>query len=91
MAKKRRVKTHRFHGREYKIVFSERLDGICDQYKLNQREIFIMTKPHTKDELITIIHESLHAENWAATESVVGRVSREIGSLLWRLGYRLRK
>jgi len=82
------VRTHSFNGRRYKVELTGRLDGVCDQYNLDKRFLMIMAKPHTRNELITILHESLHASNWAATEEVVDRVSMEIGSLLWRLGYR---
>ena len=81
------VKTHVFNGRRYYIDI-DNVDGWCDQYKTNKRMIHIITKPNTKNELITILHESLHAENWAETEEVVDRVSTEIGSFLWRLGFR---
>jgi hypothetical protein len=64
------------------------LDGWCDQYKLDDRILASMAPPKARNELITIIHESLHASNWAATEEVVDRVSKEVGGLLWRLGYR---
>jgi len=84
------VKTHKFNGRRYKIDIDV-LDGLVDQYTLhNDRTLRILTGLKTKKGLVTVIHESLHAENWAATEEVVDRVSREIGSFLWRLGYRLK-
>ena len=82
------VKTHKFNSRIYKIDIDV-LDGLVDQYTLhNDRTLRILTSLKTKKGLITVIHEALHAENWAATEEVVDRVSREIGSFLWRLGYR---
>ena len=84
-----KVKTHTFNGRKYDIYFGQ-IDGCCEQYSIKptDREIAIFAKPNTRNELETIIHECLHAENWAATEGVVDRVSSEIGGLLWRLGYR---
>jgi hypothetical protein len=42
----------------------------------------------TKNGLVTAIHEALHAENWSKDEDTVDRVSKEIGTFLWRLGYR---
>ena len=82
------IKTHVFNGRRYYIDV-DKIDGWCDQYKLNnKRMIHILSNPTTKNGLITIIHEALHAENWAETEEVVDRVSAEIGSFLWRLGFR---
>lgn len=84
------VRTHTFNGRKYKIEIGP-LDGCCDQYKCNERYIQIFADLKTKDGLITAIHESLHAENWAASEEVVERVSSEIGSFLWRLGWRKKR
>jgi hypothetical protein len=81
------VKTHTFNGRRYKIVVKPPLDGLCSQYK-NERELIIMESLRTKNGLITALHEGLHAENWAAKEEVVDRVSKELGTFLWRLGFR---
>ena len=88
---KRPVKTYKFNGRKYNIyIYPDGLDGLCDQYqtKKNERDIIISADPATKNGLITLIHESLHAENWRAPEKSVDRTSKEIGEFLWRLGYR---
>ncbi len=85
------VKTHKFNGRRYVIDMPGRIDGCVDQYELNTRTMLIVTELYTKEELEACIHESLHAENWAATEKVVERVGREIADFLWRLGFRRTK
>ncbi|KKM21603.1 hypothetical protein LCGC14_1633730 [marine sediment metagenome] len=85
------VKTHVFNGRRYEIDMPGRIDGCVDQYQLNKRVMLITTEPHTKEELEACVHESLHAENWAATEKVIERTGREIADFLWRLGYRRTK
>ena len=78
-----------FNGRKYTIYMpGHRVDGMTDTYGLDDRMLMCVAKTKTRNELITLIHESLHAENWAATEEVVERVSSEIGNFLWRLGYR---
>ncbi len=84
----RKLKTHTFNGRKYKIDCDTDIDGWCDQFALNERFIHIHQPLNTQRGLITAIHEALHAENWAANEQTVERVSREIGSFLWRLGFR---
>ena len=84
----KKVRTHTFNGRRYEIDMPGRIDGTTEQYRLDKRIMLIATEPHTRNELETIIHECLHAENWAATEEVVTRVANEIGNFLWRLGYR---
>jgi hypothetical protein len=84
------VKTHTFHGRKYKIdIDPGRIDGVCDQYKCDERVMCLFADLKTQAGLISAIHEGLHASNWAATEEVVDRVSTDIGRFLWRLGYRL--
>ncbi|HDY69123.1 MAG TPA: hypothetical protein ENH85_15210 [Candidatus Scalindua sp.] len=82
----RPVRTHTFNGRLYKI-FVGALDGMCDTFK-RERELVILADLDTRKGLITAVHESLHAENWAKKEADVERVGQEIGSFLWRLGYR---
>ena len=87
------VRTHTFNGRKYKIEMSGNLDGWCDQYKMgdNQRYITIMAKEGTRNELETIVHESLHACNWRASEQSVEMTAHDIARFLWRLGYRVHK
>ena len=88
------VRTQVFNGRKYSIYIRQPVDGMTDTYSLNSqngREINIFVDITTKNGLVTLIHEALHAENWAAGEEVVDRVSTEIGSFLWRLGYRRNK
>jgi hypothetical protein len=81
------VKTHTFNGRVYKIVIDGPMDGQCTQYK-PEYEIWIMAPLEERKGLITAIHEALHACDWRANEARVDQISTEIGSFLWRLGYR---
>ena len=86
-----KVRTHTFNGRKHKIdICEEPLDGYCDQYKIcnKQRTLCIWTDLKKRNGLITAIHEALHAESWVKDEDTVDRVSKEIGTFLWRLGYR---
>lgn len=85
------VRTVIFNGRKYSLYVRQPVDGMTDTYSLDSqdaREINIFADISTKNGLVTLIHEALHAENWAASEVVVDRVSTEIGTFLWRLGYR---
>ena len=91
---KRYPKTFKFNGRKHNIyIYPDGFDGLCDQYKVknNERDIIIATDPATKNGLITLIHEPLHAENWRASEKSVDRTSKEIGAFLWAMGYRMKK
>ena len=84
------VKTHTFNGHKYDIRVGEELDGLCDcpHNKDTTPSIVVACEPFTRKELISLIHECLHAEDWRKTEKAVDRASSEIGSFLWRLGYR---
>ena len=82
------VKTATINGRQYKIFLREPVDGACATYKM-ERAIEIFTPLDTQNGLITLIHESLHASNWAKSEAIVDRTSKDIGRLLWRLNYRI--
>jgi len=44
-----------------------------------------------KEGLWVLIHECLHAENWAKSEEEVDQVAGDIAKLLWRLGFRRRR
>ena len=80
------VKSHFFNGLRYNICFG-RLDGVSD-VNATPRDMVICTKPNTQNELITIIHEGMHCGNWDKHEETIDRSSKDIGRLLWRLGYR---
>ncbi len=81
-----KIKTHFFNGVRYNICFGE-LDGATD-VNCTPRDMVICTKPNTRNELITIIHEGMHAGNWDKHEETIARSAEDIGRLLWRLGYR---
>jgi len=83
-----KVKTATFNGVNFDVEICEPLDGTCDYPRSSKPAIRTMTPYRTCLELETIIHESLHAENWAVTEEVTTRSAHEIARLLWRLGYR---
>ena len=82
------LKSAMLNGRKYLFVFTGQLNGTCEQSDTKYRHITIMTVPGTRNELITLIHEMLHAEDWNATEGKVTRAADEIGRALWRCGYR---
>ena len=80
------VRTHTFNGKRYLITIAE-LDGQCDTFQ-KERELQVFRDPNTRVGLITLIHEALHACNWSKKEEGVDRTSKDIGSFLWRLGFR---
>ena len=92
------VKTHKFNGVKFNINLDE-IYGLCDepitQKTLKETPVIRITRglPYSnkrgaKTGLITLIHECLHAERWLTTENKIEQISNDIGSLLWRLGYR---
>lgn len=85
----RKVRTASFNGVVYDVDICEPLDGLCDYPRSGSAPtIRTMTPLGSQLELESLIHESMHACNWAATEEVVTRSAHEITRLLWRLGYR---
>jgi hypothetical protein len=84
-----KVRTHRFNGHRYKIDIDQ-IDGYCDVGKIGESDrcISVFAKPYSRRELVVLIHETLHAEAWRKDEETVKRTAEEIGSFLWRLGYR---
>lgn len=92
------VKTHKFNNVLYHIVVDEPYVGWCDRpRKPDAKEYPSIRIPNglsygnrkkAKDDLITLLHECNHAENWDLSEKRVDQIAIDIGTLLWRLGYR---
>jgi len=86
--KSRKVKTHRFNGVKYHIILRD-LHGFTDYGPTkDEYSLVVSTKPRSRTELVILIHEAMHAGNWDKHEETIDRSSKEIGNLLWRLGYR---
>ena len=88
--KKNPVKTATFNGRKFVIDVDTPFDGLCEcpYGSDNTPAIRIPIPLNSKKGLVTLLHECLHASQWAKGEGVVDRTSQDIGRLLWRLGYR---
>jgi len=84
----RKVKTHTFHGIRYLIHIGE-FDGLADTN--DTYSLAVNGTLTTQKDLIALIHEAMHAGNWDKHEETIDRSSKEIGRLLWRLGYRREK
>lgn len=91
-----KVKTHIFNGVKYSVDVDEPFKGSChkpDDSAALPEIVLPNGLPHknqrgAKCGLITILEESLHAEGWDKKHETINRVAKEIGSFLWRLGYR---
>ena len=85
----RPVRTHTFNGIRYYIyVIPEGVSGLCENKPDKKRGIWILEDIRTKNGMITVIHESIHASQPSLSEELVDRMSTEIGCLMWRMGYR---
>lgn len=83
--KRKKVRTHTFDNLKYNILIGH-FDGLADVD--NKYSLVVNGDLDTQKGLITLIHEAMHAGNWDKHEETVDRCSKEIGRLLWRLGYR---
>ena len=85
------MKNHILNKVAYNVELLGPVFGFCKELRQEKGYIGITAKPKTQRELLTIIHECLHAENWKMSEEEVDRISTEIGSLLWKLGFRRKR
>ena len=88
-----KVKSHTFNGVRYHIELDP-YEGWCDDPKTKgiswEYPAIRLADglPNTKKALIILIHECRHAQDYRKKEKTIERESTEIGTLLWRLGYR---
>jgi len=87
---------HKFNKVTYKVDIKTPFGGICDSPDIVARlkelpSIHISEDIREEAGLIALIHEGLHASKWSKSENEVFRAAEDIGSLLWKLGFRLRK
>ena len=95
---KNKVRTHVFNGVKYYIGVDEPYWGWCDNPNPTKNEEYpgirlteglaFGSGRIAKRDLIVLIHECLHASNWSKSEDEVDRTSIDIGTLLYRLGFR---
>ena len=98
MAAKKTVRTHRFNGSKFHITVDEPYIGFCDKPgRPDPTEYPGIRLPNglpcgnsrkAREGLITLIHEMIHAEDWGVSEDFADQIAVDMGSLLWRLGYR---
>ena len=83
------VKTATFNGTRY-TVDTDPIDGCCSPPKPGDRDptLRVCCPLNTRVGLITLIHEAMHACDYDKHEKTVDRTSKDIGRLLWRLGFR---
>ena len=79
---------HTFNGVEYTIIVEKDLLGLCLD---DISHTLTLIAPLTKSiGLQAAVHEAVHAEFPALPENVVNVVGVDIGTYLWKLGYRMR-
>ena len=85
----RPVRTHSFNGIRYYIyIVPEGVSGLCENKPDKSHGIWIFEDIRTRDGIITVIHEGMHASQPSLSEETVDRMSREKGTLMYRKGYR---
>jgi hypothetical protein len=88
------IRTHTFSGKKYKIN-TEPIGAYCENPQRPPRhnpEIHFVDG--LKNDLTTLeyaIEEGTHALRFLKREDTVRPFSKELGTFLWRLGYRLKK
>ena len=79
------------HRRKYRLLVHDAIDGSID---CPQRQYDLYIDPRTRGKrlhLETAIHEGIHGECPYLGENVVSRLGRNLGRLVWGLGYRLQE
>uniref|UniRef100_A0A6M3KPZ8 Uncharacterized protein n=1 Tax=viral metagenome TaxID=1070528 RepID=A0A6M3KPZ8_9ZZZZ len=86
------MKTHRFNGKQYRIILADDLDGFCETSEaVGYCWLTVNRSLSKRIGLETVIHEALHACDPSASEKKVKTIAADIARFLWRLGYRKRK
>lgn len=82
------VQTATFSKRKYNIYIGK-LKGCTTVSELPVNELYVRTD-HLSGRIMlnTLIHESIHACDWNASETKVQQMATDISRFLWRLGYR---
>lgn len=83
---------HKINGKEYEIDVEDCYVGLTVSGKIN-----LITLPNglaygnsskAKQDLLTLLHECIHAMDMKQSEKKVEQSAQDIGILLWKLGYR---
>ncbi len=87
----RKVRQHTFCGVRYDIDIYNPYAATCDPPHEEPCRRIALTNgiKYDRETLELLIHESLHACNWPATEAKVEDTAHDIAKFLWRIGYRL--
>lgn len=77
---------HTFNGVEYRVIVEPDLLGLC--LTDIPATLTLIAPLKTSIGLQTAVHEAVHAEFPALPENVVNVVGIDIGTYLWKLGFR---
>ncbi len=67
-------------------------NGTCDSPKAKNKEIRIQAGLKEQEEITILLHEALHAANFETySEEYVDALSKDLATMLWRVGYRKEK
>lgn len=105
-AKPKRVRKTKLKGKKYLIKWQELEDAtiitkggkqykakvyaVIDSPKEPERELIINPEQSEKDLLDTICHEAGHSFWWYSPEKKIKRFGKDLATLLWATGFRLK-
>lgn len=85
-------------GKRWRLIFGPlgrhrtddggRVDGWCDDPSRPRKSILIDSRLSGQRELDVLLHEMMHACDWAKDEEFITRQATDIAKVLWKLGYR---
>lgn len=81
-------------GKRWRLVYARPprgADACCDPPTAAGKKIVIApsARKNPRRLMELLIHEALHAADWAVDEEAVGERARDIARLLWSQGFRL--
>jgi len=94
----KKIKSHIFRGKKYKIIISEidneilklvpRCRGLCDAPDTIGKSITLSPKLSGLDLIKVAVDEGIHACCWDLDNTTVDEMSESIANFLYRLGVR---
>lgn len=87
----KRIRTAEIMGRPWAILWTHDMpEDRVGECEVSPGLIRIRPNLGQRGTLEVLIHEALHAANWAKSEAVVTRLSADLAEILWRAGWRPR-
>ncbi len=87
----KRIKKFKFSGNKYNIIWKKppKSWGLCFEPDKKGSKMYIDPYQTELDLLITVIDETIHANNFSIDNDYVADMSDSIGNFLFNMGWRL--